>query len=183
MSLWWVAGLWAEGAYGLNVLKFTETIPTVTATSLSSEVLRGLGYWYFYGQDKLQPWTSASIDYTQTLWIIGISFAVPALCVAVGAVARWRYRAFAVVLVVTGVVLAVAAYPFANPTPLGRALKAAGSESTIGLAMRSSNRVIPLVLLGLALLLGSGVTALVACATAGSAGPCSRSPPPSSWPT
>jgi arabinofuranan 3-O-arabinosyltransferase len=162
VSLWWVAGLWAEGAYGLNILKFTETIPTVTATSLSSEVLRGLGYWYFYGQDKLQPWTSASIGYTQTLWIIGVSFAVPALCVAVGALARWRYRAFSVVLVVTGVVIAVAAYPFANPSPLGRVLKEAGSGSTIGLAMRSSNRVIPLVLLGLALLLGSGITALVA---------------------
>ncbi len=60
VSLWWVAGLWAEGVYGLNVLKFTETIPTVASTSLSSEVIRGLGYWYFYGQDKLQPWTSAA---------------------------------------------------------------------------------------------------------------------------
>ncbi len=162
VSLWWAAGLWAEGAYGLNILKFTETIPTVTSTSLSSEVLRGLGYWYFYGQDKLQPWTTASLGYTQTVWIIAVSFAVPALCVAVGAVARWRYRAFSVVLVVSGVVIAVAAYPFADPSPLGRVLKAAGSESTIGLAMRSSNRVIPLILLGLALLLGSGISALVA---------------------
>ncbi len=49
VSLWWIAGLWAEGVYGLNILKFTETIPTVTSTSLSSEVVRGLGYWYFYG--------------------------------------------------------------------------------------------------------------------------------------
>ena len=162
VSLWWAAGLWAEGAYGLNILKFTETIPTVTATSLSSEVLRGLGYWYFYGQDKLQPWTTASLGYTQTLWIIGVSFAVPVVCVAVGALARWRYRAFAVALVLTGVVIAVAAYPFTDPSPLGRVLKAAGSESTIGLAMRSSNRVIPLVLLGLALLLGAGISALVA---------------------
>jgi arabinofuranan 3-O-arabinosyltransferase len=162
VSLWWAAGLWAEGAYGLNILRFTETIPTVTSTSLSSEVLRGLGYWYFYGQDKLQPWTSASLGYTQTSWIIAVSFAVPALCVALGALARWRYRAFAVVLVLTGVIIAVAAYPFADASPLGRVLKAAGSESTIGLALRSSNRVIPLVLLGLALLLGSGITALVA---------------------
>ena len=56
VSLWWMAGLWAEGAYGINVLKYTETLPTVASTSLSSEVLRGLGYWYFYGQDKLGPW-------------------------------------------------------------------------------------------------------------------------------
>ena len=56
-SLWWIAGLWAEGAYGINILKYTETLPTVSVTSLASEVIRGLGYWYFYGQDKLQPWT------------------------------------------------------------------------------------------------------------------------------
>ena len=29
VSVWWVAGLWAEGAYGINVLRYTETIPTV----------------------------------------------------------------------------------------------------------------------------------------------------------
>jgi len=51
-------GVWAEGSYGINILKYTETLPTVSVTSLASEVLRGLGYWYFYGQDKLHhgPW-------------------------------------------------------------------------------------------------------------------------------
>jgi len=161
VSLWWIAGLWAEGAYGLNILRFTETIPTVTSTSLSSEVIRGLGYWYFYGQDKVQPWTSAAIPYLQSPWLIGVGFGVPTLCVAVGALARWRYRAFAVGLVLIGVVAAVAAYPFTDPSPFGKALRAAGSQSTIGLAMRSTNRIIPLVVLGLALLLGAGVSALV----------------------
>ena len=77
VSLWWMAGLWAEGAYGINVLKYTETLPTVSSTSLSSEVLRGLGYWYFYGQDKLGPWTSSSLGYLQWTWLIGVSFLVP----------------------------------------------------------------------------------------------------------
>ena len=72
-----MAGLWAEGAYGINVLKYTETLPTVSSTSLSSEVLRGLGYWYFYGQDKLRPWTAASLGYLQWTWLIGVSFVVP----------------------------------------------------------------------------------------------------------
>jgi hypothetical protein len=162
VSLWWVAGLWAEGVYGLNILRFTETIPTVTSTSLSSEVVRGLGYWYFYGQDKLQPWTSAAIPYMQSGWLIGVSFAVPALCAIVGALARWRYRAFAVGLIFIGVVAAVAAYPFANPSPLGKALRAAGSDSTIGLAMRSTNRIVPLTVLGFALLLGAGISAIAA---------------------
>jgi hypothetical protein len=162
VCVWWAAGLWAEGAYGIPVLRYTETIPTVASTSLSSEVLRGLGYWYFYGQDKVQPWTAASLDYTQVPWLIVVSFAVPALALALALVTRWRNRAFAAGLVLLGVVVAVGAYPFDRPTPLGAALKAAGSDSTLGLAMRSTNRIVPLVVLGLALLIGAGVSALVA---------------------
>ena len=160
VSLWWVAGLWAEGAYGINVLRYTETFPTVTMTSLASEVLRGLGYWYFYGNDKIQPWTLASSGYmSHTLGVL-VSFALPALALACAAFVRWRYRAFCVLLVVVGVVLAVGAYPLAHPTPLGSIFRAIGENSTIGLAMRSSNRVLPLVVLGLCLLLGAGVGAL-----------------------
>ena len=160
VSLWWMAGLWAEGSYGINILKYTETLPTVSVTSLASEVLRGLGYWYFYGQDKLQPWTLASKGYTQWPWLIGVSFAVPMLCFLMAMLARWRYRAFAVALIVVGVVAAVGAYPYSEPTPFGNVIKTAGSDSTIGLAMRSSNRIVPIVILGLALLLGAGISAL-----------------------
>ena len=59
-----------------------------------------------------------------------------------------------------GVVLAVGTYPFKYPTPFGALIKAAGPDSTAGLALRSTNRIVPLVLLGLALLLGAGITAL-----------------------
>jgi arabinofuranan 3-O-arabinosyltransferase len=162
VSVWWMAGFWAEGAYGLNVLKYTETVPTVSSTSLSSEVLRGLGYWYFYGQDKLGPWTLASAGYLQWSWLIVVSFLVPTLAVAAAMVVRWRYRAFAIALVLVGVVLAVGTYPFQDPSPFGRLIKAAGPDSTAELALRSTNRIVPLVLLGLGLLLGAGITALTA---------------------
>ena len=162
VSVWWMAGFWAEGAYGLNVLKYTETVPTVSSTSLSSEVLRGLGYWYFYGQDKLGPWTLASAGYLQWSWLIVVSFLVPTLAVAAAMVVRWRYRAFAIALVLVGVVLAVGTYPFQDPSPFGRLIKAAGPDSTAELALRSTNRIVPLVLLGLGLLLGAGITALAA---------------------
>src|SRR5215467_8970640 len=46
-SLWWIAGLRMQGAYGLDVLKYSETVPTVARTSTPNEVLRGLGYWFF----------------------------------------------------------------------------------------------------------------------------------------
>lgn len=160
VSLWWIAGLWAEGSYGLAILQYTETVKTVARTSLASEALRGLGYWFFYGQDKVQPWTTAAVPYMQALWLLAVSFCVPAVCVLVGLFARWRYRAFAVLLVLVGAVAAVGTYPYSHPSPLGSALKAAATGSTVGLAMRSSNRVMPLLVLGLALLLGSGVAAL-----------------------
>jgi hypothetical protein len=162
VSLWWMAGLWAEGAYGINVLIYTETVPTVALTSLSSEILRGLGYWTFYGQDKLQPWVTASIGYTQWVWLIGISFLVPTICVIGGLLSRWRYRLFAITLVVLGIVLAVGTYPFSESTPFGALVKVASSGSTVALALRSTNRIVPLVALGLALMLGAGITAISA---------------------
>ena len=174
VSLWWIAGLWAEGAYGINILKYTETIPTVSSTSLSSEALRGLGYWYFYGQDKLGPWTAASIGYLQWTWLIGVSFLLPILALAAGAVTRWRYRGFAIALIVVGVIIAVGTYPFTDPSPFGALIKAAGSDSTVGLALRSTNRIIPLVILGLALLLGPA-SPRSSCATGSSASACSSS--------
>ncbi len=160
VSLWWIAGLWAEGTYGINILKYTETIPTVTSTSLSSEVFRGLGYWFFYGRDSSEPWTAAAAPYVSSYWAIGLSIALPSACLLAGFFVKWRYRAFAAWLVVLGVVLAVAAYPFNKPTPFGSALKTTAESSTIGLAMRSSNRVLPIAVLGLALLLGAFVSSV-----------------------
>ena len=160
MSLWWAAGLWAEGRYGINVLRVTETVPTVASTSAASEVLRGLGYWYFYGWDKVQPWTLPSVEYTQTLWLLVLSLAVPGLSVALGLLTRWRYRSFALALIGVGTVIAVGAFPYAHPSFFGVVIKDASAGSTVALAMRSVDRIVPLVVLGLALLMGSGVTAL-----------------------
>ena len=65
--VWWIAGLFVEAAYGVNVLKYTETVPSTSATSSPSEVIRGLGYWYFYGGDSLGPWNNSAARYTQSL--------------------------------------------------------------------------------------------------------------------
>src|SRR5688572_19586348 len=53
VSLWWVAGIRLEAAYGLPVLQVTEKLDTVAHASSPSDVLRGLGNWYFYGKDRL----------------------------------------------------------------------------------------------------------------------------------
>jgi hypothetical protein len=160
VSLFWIAGLRVEGAYGVNVLKYTETLPAIAGTSLASEVVRGLGYWYFYGSDRLGPWKQAAVRLEESAWLLATSFAVPALGVVGAIFSRWRAKAFFVLLILVGVVLAVGMHPYPDPSVLGRVLKAFMSRSSVGLALRSSDRATPLVVLGFAVLLGVGASAL-----------------------
>jgi hypothetical protein len=161
-SLWWMAGLAVQGGYGIDILRYTETVETVSRTSLSSEVLRGLGYWFFYGGDKLGSWIEPGRSYTQHLWLIAIGFVVPAVALLAAFAIRWRYRAFAIAMVVLGTAVAVGAYPYPAPAPVGALFKAFARSSTAGLALRSTPRAIPLVTLGLALLVAAGLAALAA---------------------
>ena len=48
-------------------------------TSSVAEVLRGLGYWFFYGHEKLGPRVAASDPYIQDIWLIVASFSIPVL--------------------------------------------------------------------------------------------------------
>ncbi|MHB1711303.1 MAG: alpha-(1-_3)-arabinofuranosyltransferase domain-containing protein [Acidimicrobiales bacterium] len=161
VSLWWAAGLQLEAAYGINILKYTETVPVTSSTSLASEVIRGLGYWYFYGSDRMGAWTQASVAYTQNLWLLGLSFTVPVLAFLAAVLTRWRHRAYFVLVLVVGMVLSVGAYPYTHPSGIGSLLKAAMIDTTAGLAMRSTDRASPLVILALAIFLGGGVSAVV----------------------
>jgi hypothetical protein len=158
--LWWIAGLMVEAGYGVNVLKYTETVPSTSATSNASEVLRGLGYWYFYGSDHLGPWAQAAVRFTQDIGLLITSYAVPVLGVVAAALLRWRERSFFILLVVVGMILSVGPFPYTHPTAIGGVLKAFMSDTTAGLALRSTDRATPVVLLGLTMLLGSGVTAV-----------------------
>jgi hypothetical protein len=160
-SAWWISGLWAQGSYGLDILKYTETLRVVSRTTLPNEVLRGLGYWFFYGRDRLGPWIEASTAYTQRPAIILVSYAVPALALLSAAVVRWRHRVYFAALVVVGVVIAVGAHPYDSPTPVGAAFEALSRGSTVAFALRSTGRAVPLVILGFAGLLAAGTTAAV----------------------
>jgi len=158
-SLWWISGLRMQGKYGLDVLEYSETVKTVALTSMPNEVLRGLGYWFFYGQDRLGPWIEAARDYTQHLWVILAGYGLVVLSLLAGAFLRWRHRAFFVILLLVGVVISVGAHPYDTPTPLGALFKAFANSSTAGLALRSTGRAAPLVILALAVLLGLAVNA------------------------
>ena len=63
VSLWWIAMLVVQGRHGADVLSYSETLEAVSFTSVSTETLRGLGYWLFYVRDPSGFTTSASADY------------------------------------------------------------------------------------------------------------------------
>jgi arabinofuranan 3-O-arabinosyltransferase len=161
-SLWWIVGLSVQGSYGLPVLDYTETVKTVAAASAPLEVLRGLGNWFFYGRDGLSEWITQSPQYQEHAWLLVVTLAIPVLAVLAAALTRWRHRAYFVVLVVVGTVIAVGTYPYDDPSPVGRLFKSFAEGATVGLAMRSTPRAVPLVALGVAVLLGTGISALLA---------------------
>ena len=161
ISAWWLAGLAVQGRYGIPILRYTETYEAVARTSTAPEVLRGLGYWFFYGQDKVSAWVTPARPYTQQLWLVVLSYAVPAAALVALAATRWRQRGFVAALVVVGVVASVGSHPFAHPSPYGSLFKRL-SHTTAGNALRSTPRAVPLVVLDLALAFGAGVAALAA---------------------
>jgi arabinofuranan 3-O-arabinosyltransferase len=158
-SLWWIAGLWAQGTYGLPILRFTETYKAVADSSTAPEVLRGLGYWFFYGRDKLGPWIEPSVEYTNRTLLLGVSFLLPLLAVVSAAATRWRHRSYFLAVLCVGVLLSVGAHPWSDSSPAGALFKTF-TRTDSGLALRSTPRAVPLIVLGTAVLLGAGVRAL-----------------------
>lgn len=159
LSAWWLAGLSVQASHGIDIVRYTETAETVASASTASEVLRGLGYWFFYGGDQLDLWVAAGWDYTQRSWLIALTFLLPAAALLAAVSARWRHRGTFVAIVVLGAFVAVGGHPWDSAPPLGRLIQAFLATER-GLAFRSLPRAVPLVALGLAVLLGAAVAAL-----------------------
>ncbi len=157
VSLWWFVGLVVEGRYGIPIVRYTETYQAVAVASTTPEVVRGLGYWFFYGNDKLGQWIVPSIHYMR--YGIPISFALPVFAFLSAALTRFRYRLYFVTLIVVAVLVAVGGHPYDDPSAVGGIL-VAWTKTDLGLAFRSTARVLPLLILGTSVLLGVGVVAL-----------------------
>lgn len=160
-SLWWMAGLWAQGGYGIDILRYTETARTVAVASVSLEVLRGLGYWFFYGEDRLGPWIAPSVPFTRRVEVLAGSFVLPGLGLIGAAVTRFRERTYFLFLLLLGLLLAVGGHPWDEGPPAARGIQAF-LESDLGLSMRSLPRAAPLVVLALAVFVGSLVASIAA---------------------
>ena len=156
VSLWWIVMLVIQGRYGADVLAYSESLEAVSFTSTSTEVTRGLGYWLFYVRDAYAATTTASIDHLASGRTILIGYFVVAAGVGGLVFGRWQHRRFAALLFGTGIILGVGVHPIDDPSPLMSLLVSDG-EGGLALALRSSTRAVPVMLLGLAL----GVALLV----------------------
>ncbi len=159
-SLWWAVGLRLQGVYGLPVLQLTENLRTLSETSSPDDVLRGLGNWFFYGREALGYSIEQAARYAEDHTLTFVTFAVAVLALAAGGIARWRHRGYFAALVIVGTVVAVGAWPYDDATAYGAAWKRFANESSVGLALRNTPRIVPVVVLGLAGLLAAGVSAL-----------------------
>jgi arabinofuranan 3-O-arabinosyltransferase len=159
VSGWWLVALQVEGQHGLPLLRLTENLRTTTTDSSPLEVLRGLGNWFFYGADRLGTTVVQAPAYYHDASTRFGTFALPALALVAALLVRWRWSGRFVALVAAGTVVAVGAWPFDDPSPYGRAVRHA-SDTAMGLALRNSARAVPVVLLGLAALLGAAVAAV-----------------------
>ena len=140
------------------MLSYSESLDSVSYTSTSTEVWRNLGYWLTYVRDAWNATTTAGRDYMVSGRTVVTGF-VLLIVALVGIVAtRWVHRRFAALLVAVGVVLAVGVHPIDDPSPLMRLLRGDG-ESGAALALRSSTRAVPMLVLGLALGAGALVDA------------------------
>jgi len=52
-QLWWLAAYSVGGKYGLPILAVTENVRATSGTTSAAEIVRGLGYWFFYVVDEL----------------------------------------------------------------------------------------------------------------------------------
>jgi arabinofuranan 3-O-arabinosyltransferase len=156
VSVWWMMMLVIQGRYGADVLAYSESLESVSFTSTSTEVTRGLGYWLFYVSDASSSATTASLDHL----VSGRTILLGVVLIAAGLAGivcfASEHRRFAALLFGAGVILGVGVHPIDDPSPLMSALVGNG-EGGLALALRSSTRAVPVMLLGL----GIGTAVLV----------------------
>lgn len=157
LSAWWIVALWVQAWHGADVLAYSETVQAVSSTSTSPEVLRGLGYWLFYGGDANGAWNSASTPYTQSPALIALGFVITASSMAALRWVRGSERLWLAGLWLIGLSVAVGAH---GSSVFSTLLRSGNGRSTILLALRSSTRAVPLMLLAAALSLGTAVDAV-----------------------
>ena len=149
VSVWWIIALRIQGTYGIPILRYTETYESVASSSTPAEIMRGLGYWFLYGGDRLDPWVEPAVSYFDEPALMALGFVLAGVAL-LGLLTRFSGRAASAVLLLVGLAVAVGAAPLGSSTPYGTLFEWFASDTTAGLALRSTPRAAPLVVFALA---------------------------------
>jgi arabinofuranan 3-O-arabinosyltransferase len=154
-------------------LRTTELPQTVARTSAWFESWRGLGMWVDYFGNGSR--TSEATPYFTSPAVILASFVPPLAALMVLALGRWRYRLLFGSMLLIALVLMVGihgggTYLDQSPSPFGQLLSFAFDHWTFARGFRATYKAGAGLMLGIAILLGIGVAAVVRRARRGQAG-------------
>ncbi|MFN8195055.1 MAG: alpha-(1-_3)-arabinofuranosyltransferase family protein [Nocardioidaceae bacterium] len=156
-SAYWMVGTALAFSSASTVASTTESPVTIATTSSYAEVLRGLGGWLVYGADRSGPFSPGTAAYLTNTVTVLLTFLLPVLAMVGLLVARSRAIWLPWMFVVAGAVVMVGMYPPSSPTLLGRLLRA-GFDDVPGLiALRTTNKAGPILVLGLSAMAGLAV--------------------------
>ncbi len=160
-QLWWMVTYAVSGSYALPILDMTEQLDATSGTTSSLEIVRGLGYWFFYGNDITGPWLSnIAPAHQERLAVIAASFVFPLAALVAGSVVRWSHRTYFAVLAVVGFVLSVGSFTASGRSPYGELYHRASDASPLVFSLRNHQRAGPLMILGFAVLVTAALHAL-----------------------
>lgn len=160
-SAYWLLPSVAAAGAGAGVVSASESPSAIAATSGLQEVVRGLGLWPLYGADGRGPWVPEHAGYLTSPWLVCLSFAVPAVALALAGWARGTARVAGVLTVCVSAVVMVGAHVVdGSATILGRAWSDLLSTLPALGVLRTTNKAGAALVLGLAVLIGSGAAAL-----------------------
>ena len=165
VSLWWIVPLLVHVRFGIDFLQFTEQPGSIWGTNSASESLRLMGYWTSYigvGFGTVRAYFSDSATLLFNPLVVGAGLLLPAL--AVLAASRRRtvrdHLPFLLALLVVGALITTAGFP--NGTPVRHTMDWIYAHVFVLRFMRTTNKAVPLIAVGVAGLLGLGASAAVA---------------------
>ena len=157
-QLWWLVAYAVGGKYGIPLLSLTETVQATNGTTSAAELMRGLGYWFFYGGDTQAPWLAGlAPPYLGSRLLMVATFTLPVLAIAAATRVRFRGSYYFAASMALALVIAVGAFPEPQRSPYGRLFEAAGRRSDLVLSLRNTQRAAPMIALSIAVFLAAAI--------------------------
>ena len=161
-SLWWVVATAVHAGYGLDFLPFTEQASSIWHTTSLTESLRGLGFWLTYTELEFDGAAVPVFSNVGPLFfdvpVVVASLLLPALGMAGFLLARRRpYAPFLVAMVTLGALIMAAGFP--EGAPLRGAITELYENVRSVQFLRTTYKAGPLVMIGVATLIGMGAHA------------------------